>query len=138
MELFLPSLFVILLAILVILYIIPRQSGFVLGIIAAGLLAMTIYQHVSLFKMDYQRMTWVDTVKQQAPLIMVISVIVVLIGYVLLLTGKGPAANIQNRVEQVYNPPSSPGPNANANRNRNRAPNNNEGSNLERRLERES
>ena len=81
-------------------------------------------------------MTWVDTVKQQAPLIMVISVIVVLIGYVLLLTGKGPAANIQNRVEQVYNPPSSPGPNAN--RNRNRAPNNNEGSNLERRLERES
>lgn len=136
MELFLPSLFVILLAILVILYIIPRQSGFVLGIIAAGLLAMTIYQHVSLFKMDYQRMTWVDTVKQQAPLIMVISVIVVLIGYVLLLTGKGPAANIQNRVEQVYNPPSSPGPNAN--RNRNRAPNNNEGSNLERRLERES
>ena len=79
-------------------------------------------------------MTWVDTVKQQAPLIMVVSVIVVLIGYVLLLTGKGPAANIQNRVEEVYNPPSSPGPN----RNRNRAPNNNEGSNLERRLERES
>jgi predicted PurR-regulated permease PerM len=136
MELFLPSLFVILLAVLVILYVIPRQSGFVLGIIAAGLLAMTIYQHVSLFKMDYQRMTWVDTVKQQAPLIMVVSVIVVLIGYVLLLTGKGPAANIQNRVEEVYNPPSSPGPNAN--RNRNRAPNNNEGSNLERRLERES
>jgi predicted PurR-regulated permease PerM len=136
MELFLPSLFVILLAVLVILYVIPRQSGFVLGIIAAGLLAMTIYQHVSLFKMDYQRMTWVDTIKQQAPLIMVVAVIVVLIGYVLLLTGKGPAANIQNRVEEVYNPPSSPGPNAN--RNRNRAPNNNEGSNLERRLERES
>lgn len=136
MELFLPSLFVILLAVLVILYVIPRQSGFVLGIIAAGLLAMTIYQHVSLFKMDYQRMTWVDTIKQQAPLIMVVAVIVVLIGYVLLLTGKGPAANIQNRVEEVYNPPSSPGPNAN--RNRNRAPSNNEGSNLERRLERES
>jgi predicted PurR-regulated permease PerM len=132
MELFLPSLFVILLAILVILYVIPKQSGFVLGIIAAGLLAVTIYQHVSLFKMDYQRMTWVDTVKQQAPLIMVTAVVVVLIGYVLLLTGKGPAANIQNRVAEVYNPPSSP----NANANRNRGPNNG-GSSLEKRLERE-
>lgn len=132
MELFLPSLFVILLAILVILYVIPKQSGFVLGIIAAGLLAVTIYQHVSLFKMDYQRMTWVDTVKQQAPLIMVAAVVVVLIGYVLLLTGKGPAANIQNRVAEVYNPPSSP----NANAYRNRGPNNG-GSSLEKRLERE-
>ena len=136
MELFLPSLFVILLAVLVILYVIPKQSGFVLGIIAAGLLAVTIYQHVSLFKMDYQRMTWVDTVKQQAPLIMVAAVVVVLIGYVLLLTGKGPAANIQNRVAEVYNAPSSPNSNSNANANRNRGSNNG-GSSLEKRLERE-
>jgi hypothetical protein len=116
MELFLPSLFVILLAILVVMYIIPNQSGFVLGIVAVGLLAITIYQHVSLFKMDYQRMTWVDTVKQQAPMIMVVAVVVILIGYVLLLTGKGPAANIQNRVAEVY-PPANNGARNNAARN---------------------
>ena len=105
MEIFLPSLFVLLLAVLVILYVIPQQSGFVLGIIAVGLLAMTIYQHVSMFSMDYDRMTWVDTVKQQAPFIMVVAVLTVLIGYVILLVGKGngPASNIQNRVNRAYN-----------------------------------
>lgn len=122
MELFLPSLFVLLLAVLVILYVIPQQSGFVLGVIAVALLAMTIYQHISLFRMDYDRMTWVDTVKQQAPFIMVVAVVTVLIGYVILLVGKGsgPVANIQNRVNQSYNaapppPPaaSSPRPNNN-------------------------
>jgi len=122
MELFLPSLFVLLLAVLVILYVIPQQSGFVLGVIAFALLAMTIYQHISLFRMDYDRMTWVDTVKQQAPFIMVVAVVTVLIGYVILLVGKGggPVANIQNRVNQSYNaapppPPaaSSPRPNNN-------------------------
>ena len=67
-------------------------------------------------------MTWVDTVKQQAPFIMVVAVVTVLIGYVILLVGKGsgPVANIQNRVNQSYNaapppPPaaSSPRPNNN-------------------------
>lgn len=119
MELFLPSLFVILLAILVVLYVIPNQSGFVLGIVAVALLAITIYQHVSLFKMDYERMTWVDTVKQQAPLIMVSAVVTILIGYVLLLTGKGPAANIQNRVAEVYTPPANNGARNNAAKNNN-------------------
>lgn len=126
MELFLPSLFVLLLAVLVILYVIPQQSGFVLGVIAVALLAMTIYQHISLFRMDYDRMTWVDTVKQQAPFIMVVAVVVVLIGYVILLVGKGsgPVANIQNRMNQSYNAPppaSSPRPNNNDRNNNNNA-----------------
>ena len=126
MELFLPSLFVLLLAVLVILYVIPQQSGFVLGVIAVALLAMTIYQHISLFSMDYDRMTWVDTVKQQAPFIMVIAVVIVLIGYVILLVGKGsgPVTNIQNRVNQSYNAPppaSSPRPTNNDRNNNNNA-----------------
>ena len=123
MELFLPSLFVLLLAVLVILYVIPQQSGFVLGVIAVALLAMTIYQHISLFRMDYDRMTWVDTVKQQAPFIMVVAVVTVLIGYVILLVGKGsgPVANIQNRVNQSYNAAPPPPPAATSPR-----PNNND------------
>lgn len=137
MELFLPSLFVLLLAVLVILYVIPQQSGFVLGVIAVALLAMTIYQHISLFSMDYDRMTWVDTVKQQAPFIMVVAVVVVLIGYVILLVGKGsgPVANIQNRMNQSYN--AAPAPAASSRPNNNDRYNNNNARRREEAIRRE-
>jgi hypothetical protein len=83
MEIFLPSLLLILLAYLVSTMLIPRLSPVVLmgGIIF--LLGFSIYNHYSLFSNEYSVMTWLDMAKSFAPSLMVTLVIVLMLGYLI-------------------------------------------------------
>lgn len=83
MEIFLPSLFVILMAYLVSTMLIPRMSPVVLmgGIII--LLGFSMYNHYTLFSNEYRVMTWLDMAKSFAPSLMVVFVIVLMLGYLI-------------------------------------------------------
>lgn len=83
MEIFLPSLFVVLIAYLVSTMLIPKMSPVVLmgGIIF--LLSFSIYNHYTLFSNEYRVMTWLDMAKSFAPSLMIVFVIVLMLGYII-------------------------------------------------------
>jgi hypothetical protein len=107
MELFLPSLFVVLIGVLAVLYLLPKQSGILLGVLALVLLIFAVYQHISMFRTDYTRLTIIDTMKANAPFVLSAAVVIILIGYLILLfTGnKNPVTNVMNRATEVVKSP---------------------------------
>lgn len=88
MELFLPSLFIFLLATIVITFIVPRMSPIIIAVMAAALLAFGVYHHFTLFWNEYKQSTWQDQLKLFAPGIMLAIIIVyVLFSIVMFFTG---------------------------------------------------
>lgn len=83
MEIFLPSLLVILLAYLVSTMLIPRLSPIILMVSMIALICFTIYNHYSLFSNEYKVMTWLDMAKSFAPSFMILLVIVLMLGYLI-------------------------------------------------------
>jgi predicted PurR-regulated permease PerM len=106
MEFFLPSLFVMLLAMVVVFIFLPRFSPLILAIMAAVLLALAGWQHYQMFRSEYGVATWIDSAKKFAPVVLVGFVVIVIIGYLLLIftSGKG----------QMSGPPGSIPPPASA------------------------
>ena len=92
MEFFLPSLLLMIVAFFVSIYFVPKSSPIVLGVLSLLLLAFTIYNHYSFFANEYRIMTWADTAKSSAPIILVALVIVMMVGYLLFATGVKPGS----------------------------------------------
>lgn len=89
MELFLPSLLVVFLALTVVFFIFPRMAPLMLAIVAAAGLAIGVRDHLKTFKSDYETMTWTSAAKVAAPYVLVAVVILFSIGYLLYLWGIG-------------------------------------------------
>lgn len=87
MEFFLPSVFLIMLAFFVSMYLIPKSSIIILGGLSLLLLVFAVYNHYSFFANEYRIMTWADTAKKFAPTLLVTLVIIMMIGYLLFATG---------------------------------------------------
>ena len=88
MELFLPSLAILLLAVIVIFFLLPRLSPAIIVLIATGLLLGGIYHHFSLFYDEYRNSTWQDQLKVFAPGIMITLIVVyVLFSILMFVTG---------------------------------------------------
>ena len=60
MELFFPSLIVLLLSALVCFFIIPRASPFVLGILCMAMLVLGLWQHYTMFPYEYRNLEFKD------------------------------------------------------------------------------
>jgi len=90
MEFFLPSLLLMIVAFFVSTYFLPKSSPIVLGVLSLLLLAFTVYNHYHFFDNEYRIMTWADTAKNSAPIILVVLVIVMMVGYLLFATGVKP------------------------------------------------
>ena len=71
MELFIPSLVVLVLGAIVVFFIMPKMSPQVLGITSVILLCIGIYQHTKSFPYEYQMSHIGDIMKDYAPFVMI-------------------------------------------------------------------
>lgn len=89
MELFIPSLFIFIVAILVCFIIIPRFTPLITAILALGLLSYGVYDHYKLFSSEYRLSTWQDSLKIYAPAIMIGALILFIIYAIIMYFNKG-------------------------------------------------
>lgn len=96
MELFIPSVLVLLLAAAMVFFILPRFGAPVLALISVGLLAFGIYQHMNAFKDEYRFSTWQQSLVNYAPYVMIGGLLVVVAFYLLTISplGKPTAPNV--------------------------------------------
>lgn len=85
MEFFLPSLFILVLAGIVIFVVLPRFAPAVLAGLALLLLAIGVYQHAKFFESEYRLSTWQDSLVAYSPYIMIGGLLVVLLFFLLYL-----------------------------------------------------
>ena len=96
MELFLPSLLIILLASVVVFTVIPRFAPMTLTIIALVLLLLGVGHHYKLFKDEYRLSTW-QTSSFIAPALVIGVALFFILGYILSYFGSGvPVPTIPN------------------------------------------
>lgn len=89
MELFIPSVLLLLLAAAVIFFVLPRFGAPVLALISVGLLAFGIYQHINAFGTEYRFSTWQQSLVSYAPYLMIGGVLVVVAFYLLTISPLG-------------------------------------------------
>jgi hypothetical protein len=88
MELFVPSILILLLAGILIFGIFPNVSPFLLAIITIILLVITGYHHQVLFAGEYAQSTWQNSVYNASVPFLVAIVVIFMVGYLLnFLTG---------------------------------------------------
>lgn len=91
MELFFPSVIVLLLAAAVVFFVFPRFGPATLAIISAVLLAFGLYQHYNTFGTEYRFSTW--QLVSFAPYLMVAGLLVVIAIFLLYTLPVGGGAN---------------------------------------------
>ncbi len=94
MEFFLPSLLIVLLALGLIFAVFPQMGPFMLAIFAAIALVIAVRHHRSIFKQDYETMTWTTAAASAAPYVLVGVVVLFGIGYLLFLWGAGKPSSL--------------------------------------------
>lgn len=67
MELFLPSLMIMLIAIILVFTVIPRFSPFIIFVICCIFLTISLYSHYKLFSKEYRNILYVDSLKDSTP-----------------------------------------------------------------------
>jgi hypothetical protein len=89
MEFFLPSLLIVILALVIIFGLFPQMTPFMLALFAGLALVFAIYHHRATFKQDYETMTWTTAASTAAPYVLVGTVVALSIGYLIYLLGAG-------------------------------------------------
>jgi uncharacterized membrane protein YgcG len=79
MELFLPSILVLLIACGIVFAIIPKLSPMIIAVLSLVLLTVATYHHFSLFSSEYRLSTWQDILKTYAPGVFIIVLIIFII-----------------------------------------------------------
>ena len=108
MELFLPSVLVIILAALVIMIIIPNFSPLIIVIVSAILLTASTYQHFQFFWNEYQQSTWQTTLKVFAPGLIIVAVFL----YIFTVGGSFIMGGTVPKMPEMELPPASTATNA--------------------------
>ena len=94
MEFYIPSLFIMILAAIVALVVIPQFKPMILAMFATLCLILAIYNHASLFSNEYTNASWVSTGTLVVPYIIIMFVIVLSLGYIILLVSRGKAPTL--------------------------------------------
>lgn len=89
MELFIPSVLLLLLAAAVIFFVLPRFGAPVLAIISVALLVYGLYEHMNAFQTEYRLSTWQTGLMAYAPYVMVGGLLVVIAFYLLSISPLG-------------------------------------------------
>lgn len=89
MELFIPSVLVLLLAAAVVFFILPRFGAPVLAIISVALLVYGIYNHMNAFGNEYRFSTWQLGLVNYAPYLMIGGLLLVIAFYLLSISPLG-------------------------------------------------
>jgi hypothetical protein len=108
MEFYLPSLFIILLAAIFAVSIIPRFAPIILAVFAGLSLVLALYNHSSLFYNEYKNMNWANTaiISGASPYLMTGLIILLCLGYIIMLVTSGEAPSL-SRPSMIIPPPST-------------------------------
>ena len=74
MELFLPSIFLLIVALIIIVLIIPQFSPLIITLISAAILVAATYNHFTMFWNEYTQSTWQQGLKLCAPGIIILAI----------------------------------------------------------------
>jgi len=95
MEFYIPSLFILLLAAIILVLLVPRLSPLVLIIVCTLLLTWAFANHYTLFSDEYRSMNWLNSAGTAAPYIIIGVVIALCVGYIMMLITSGKATNVK-------------------------------------------
>ena len=108
MEFYIPSLFIVLIAAIFLVLVVPKLSSLVLTTVCTLLLVWALVNHYTLFSSEYHNMNWTNTALAAGPYIMLFTVIGLSLGYIILLfTRKGGSNSAQMNVNMSIPPPES-------------------------------
>ncbi len=105
MEIFLPSLLIILLAAVVTFVILPRFSPYVLTILSIVLLVFGVYHHYGLFKDEYRLATWYQNTSFLAPALVLGVALFFILGYIMTFFGSSgvPVPAVPTEITGAFN-----------------------------------
>jgi hypothetical protein len=106
MELFIPSILILLLAGILIFAVFPNVSPFILAIFTIILLVVTGYHHQILFASEYAQSTWQDSVYNASVPFLIAIVVIFMVGYLINFL-RGGAKTIKLPVPSLSAPPLS-------------------------------
>jgi hypothetical protein len=92
MELFIPSLLAILIAAGIVMFLLPRLSPVILGVLALVFLLIAAYQHYTFFGSEYQLSTWQLPLLNYGPYLLIGGLVVFLIFFIINFIGTGQAS----------------------------------------------
>ena len=92
MELFFPSLVVIILGGLVVFFLLPKASPYTLGVMAILLFVLGVYQHYQTFPYEYSTGNFRDMLRDYSPFLMLLATILALVIGVMVAFGGNPPA----------------------------------------------
>jgi len=118
MELFFPSILILVLAAGIVFVIMPKLSPYVLGVVALILLVVGVYQHYTMFPYEYQTSMISAMLQQYSGLILIGAMIFGLLVLMMWTFGLSPpsVANILPAMPEMPAMPAIPGINAPLNR----------------------
>jgi hypothetical protein len=90
MELFIPSLIVLVLGAIFLFAVLPKLSPYVLGGLAVSMFGLGLWQHYTMFPYEYKMSVASDTIKQYSGFIMLLAVIFAGVVGVLMMHGGNP------------------------------------------------
>jgi len=90
MELFIPSLLVLVLGALICFFVIPRISPYTLGVLAIVMFGLGVWQHYQMFPYEYSSSMVTDILRDYAGFIMILALIFAGIVGTLMIHGRNP------------------------------------------------
>ncbi len=101
MELFLPSLFVVVIAALLAFVVIPRMGSLILAITSLIALVLAGIHHYNLFYAEYQLSTWQNGIGANAPFFILGLALLFIVGAVYYMFTGGSLAEVKNMLPNV-------------------------------------
>lgn len=92
MELFIPSLLAIIIAAGIVMFVLPRFSPIVLGVVALIFLVIAAYNHYNFFAYEYRQSTWQLPLINYAPYILIGGLVLFLVFFAINFIGTGSTA----------------------------------------------
>lgn len=89
MELFIPSLLAIIIAAAIVMFVLPRFSPVILGVVALIFLVLAAYNHYNFFAYEYRQSTWQLPLVSYAPYIILGVLVLFLIFFIINFIGTG-------------------------------------------------
>jgi hypothetical protein len=90
MELYIPSLLVLTLAVIFI-FILSKVSPFILFVLVLITLVLVGFQHANLFTYEYETSTWQNMITGSSNTLIIVAVVLMGVGFIFNLVGRGAA-----------------------------------------------
>jgi len=102
MELFLPGLFVMLIASVFVFLVVPRVGTVALGVMSVLTLIAVLWHHSYMFKDEYRMSTWQNQLHTYAPfVVLALALLTILLVLQNMFTGKGIMETVKAPVEVI-------------------------------------